>query len=95
MYTLTAASLSLTSLRLLFPLSISLLSDRSLLCIRLRELGVCFGQGCLDTRAQGTLDGCHVVLLQELDPMWTPVAEGYYSHYVYLYGSCCNFLYYL
>jgi hypothetical protein len=49
----------------------------AVLCIRLRELGVWFGQGCLDTRAQGTLDGCHVVLLQEHDRMWTPAAEGY------------------
>jgi hypothetical protein len=36
--------------------------EEAVLCIRLRELGVWFGQGYLDTRAQGTLDGCHVVL---------------------------------
>jgi len=40
-------------------------SSRVLLCIRLKELGGWFGQGYLDTRARGTLDGCHVVLLQE------------------------------
>jgi hypothetical protein len=44
---------------------------------RLRELGVWFGQGYLDTRAQGTLDGFHVVLLQEQDRMWLQVVEGY------------------
>jgi len=51
--------------------------EEAVLCIRLRELGVWFGQGYLDTRAQGTLDGCHVVLLQEHDRMWLQVVEGY------------------
>jgi hypothetical protein len=51
--------------------------EEAVLCIRLRELGVWFGQGYLDTRAQGTLDGCHVVLLQEQDRMWLQAVEGY------------------
>jgi hypothetical protein len=41
------------------------LMEGAVLCIRLKELGGWFGQGYLDTRARGTLDGCHVVLLQE------------------------------
>jgi hypothetical protein len=50
--------------------------EEAVLCIQLRELGVWFGQGYLDTTAQGTLDGYHVVLLQEQEWRWMPAVKG-------------------